>query len=312
MSVGNVVSAGLRLYRDHLKVYLGVAFRATLWSLIPFLGFIIIVVGTVFIAQPDSTSASPADFSALGWILLLTLIIGFPLSIYCIAKSLVNSAIIPRLAFGEIIYNPELIRQIRKILNSKFWQFLFLQILLFFILVGVNIGLSILQFLLFNLPAIMLENLLNNSLISGIWLIIGNIASLIAYLWFLARIFIPEATLAIENDINCIEAISRSWELTKGFAWRIQGIIVLAFLITLPIYIIAILPLMFTIIYFRPLFQNSPDEVFGIISVTFLFTGIIFLLANIVVLPLWQSVKGVIYYDLRSRREGLGMQLRDE
>ena len=27
--------------------------------------------------------------------------------------------------------------------------------------------------------------------------------------------------------------------------------------------------------------------------------------------PFWQTVKAVIYYDLRSRREGLGLQLRD-
>jgi hypothetical protein len=30
LSVGNVVSAALRLYKDHFKPYLGVAFRGTL------------------------------------------------------------------------------------------------------------------------------------------------------------------------------------------------------------------------------------------------------------------------------------------
>ena len=30
-----------------------------------------------------------------------------------------------------------------------------------------------------------------------------------------------------------------------------------------------------------------------------------------VVLPFWQAIKAVIYYDLRSRREGLGLKLRD-
>jgi hypothetical protein len=32
---------------------------------------------------------------------------------------------------------------------------------------------------------------------------------------------------------------------------------------------------------------------------------------SIVILPLWQIIKAVIYYDLRGRREGLGLQLRD-
>ena len=38
---------------------------------------------------------------------------------------------------------------------------------------------------------------------------------------------------------------------------------------------------------------------------------IIGLLSNILILPFWQAVKAVIYYDLRSRQEGLGLQLRD-
>jgi hypothetical protein len=29
------------------------------------------------------------------------------------------------------------------------------------------------------------------------------------------------------------------------------------------------------------------------------------------ILPFGQTVKAVVYYDLRSRREGLGLQLRD-
>jgi hypothetical protein len=41
-----------------------------------------------------------------------------------------------------------------------------------------------------------------------------------------------------------------------------------------------------------------------------LFLGII-ISSNAAILPFLQTVKAVIYYDLRSRREGLGLQLRD-
>jgi hypothetical protein len=44
----------------------------------------------------------------------------------------------------------------------------------------------------------------------------------------------------------------------------------------------------------------------------FFLVAIVFsLLGNIFIMPFWQSLKTVIYYDLRSRREGLGLQLRD-
>jgi hypothetical protein len=34
-------------------------------------------------------------------------------------------------------------------------------------------------------------------------------------------------------------------------------------------------------------------------------------LSGAVIVPFWQTIKAVIYYDLRSRREGLGLKLRD-
>jgi hypothetical protein len=49
------------------------------------------------------------------------------------------------------------------------------------------------------------------------------------------------------------------------------------------------------------------EAVYGIIAVLSLGLS---LLGTMVVLPLWQAVKGVLYYDLRSRREGLDLALR--
>ena len=43
LSVGNVVSVGLRLYRSHFKQYVGVALIATLWILPPIAAIALIV-----------------------------------------------------------------------------------------------------------------------------------------------------------------------------------------------------------------------------------------------------------------------------
>lgn len=40
LTVGNVVSAGLRLYRDRFKQYLALSTQVTLWALLPILGVI--------------------------------------------------------------------------------------------------------------------------------------------------------------------------------------------------------------------------------------------------------------------------------
>src|SRR4028118_2003715 len=39
LSVGNVVSASLRIYRDHFKSYFGLALVASLWVLVPIYGW---------------------------------------------------------------------------------------------------------------------------------------------------------------------------------------------------------------------------------------------------------------------------------
>ncbi|HEY9299991.1 MAG TPA: hypothetical protein VIQ31_27225, partial [Phormidium sp.] len=35
LSIGNVVSTGVRIYRSHLKSYLGLAVQASLWVMLP-------------------------------------------------------------------------------------------------------------------------------------------------------------------------------------------------------------------------------------------------------------------------------------
>lgn len=35
------------------------------------------------------------------------------------------------------------------------------------------------------------------------------------------------------------------------------------------------------------------------------------LLSNSLIAPFWQTLKAVVYYDIRSRREGIDLQIRD-
>nr|WP_290221056.1 hypothetical protein [Trichocoleus desertorum] len=44
--------------------------------------------------------------------------------------------------------------------------------------------------------------------------------------------------------------------------------------------------------------------------ISLLILGLSFV-SGAIVMPFWQALKAVVYYDLRSRREGLGLKLRD-
>jgi Membrane domain of glycerophosphoryl diester phosphodiesterase len=260
LSVGNVVSAGLRIYRDHFKSYFGLAFVGYLWLLVPIYGW--------------------AKYSAI-------------------------SALISRLAFGEVRENPETVNDARREVNPRMWSFLWAGILTSLILVGAYLaGAIAITVLGIGAAAIVGQNY---PIIIALMVVVV-IAFLIIYIRILSRLLIVELPLAIENNIDASSAISRSWELTKGSVGRIQWIVFVAFLISLPIYIVSNL--------LSVLVQNVLTALLGSESSLFSLVYIILVVGQSIgfgalLIPFWQVIKSVIYYDLRSRKEGLGLEMRD-
>jgi hypothetical protein len=298
-TIGNVVSAGVRLYRDRLGAYFSIAFTAVLWWLLPLL---LIVLALMF------AGAIGAGFL----IFSLIIIVGIIIWLYGIAKSLAHTALISKLAFGHLTNQPEAISEARQSIVSRMWMFLWVQILLNLFLLIVNIGLSLGQTLLAGIVSLALSE---SSVIGGLLVFAINIAFLIIYLWVYSHFFIPEVPLAIERNMNSGEALSRSWNLATGSIWRIQGIIIVTTLVTLPIYALSALPMIFAFIQVvgANLQGNLEQEITQMpvsISLSIIATIVLFGIVNIFVVPLWQSIKAVIYYDLCSRREGLDLELR--
>ena len=303
LSVGNVVSAAIVLYRSHLKQYLGISLRAYLWYLLPILLPAFLVGGLIGSQVTDSAIGSA--------ILLIMIVIWIPLLFYCIAKYCTNAALISRLGFGELIGQPESISNARNFIKPRTLSFLRVVFQIGLSLVGVylilGIIISLIGVVLGFLLSIVFNNLFNSQFVNVVLLVIlaivGVIALLSGIIWFVSRWIIAEVPLAIEESINGKQSVERSWELTKNSVGRIPLIVVVAFLVTLPIVVItSYLPQIFLI-------QVEPGSslYWMIYSVSLLtsFGG------GILVLPFWQSIKAVLYYDLRSRREGLGMELRD-
>lgn len=268
LSVGNVASAGLRIYRDHFKLYFSLAIQALLWALIPI----------------------------YGW-----------------AKSCQIQAIISRQVYKELLKKPEPISTTRAHINQRFWSYWAAQFFIGMISFGAFLGSSILLGIIFFIPNLILEGVSNqNSGVNLILLIIDVILRLIAliiYIWFYSHFFVAELPLAIENNMNSTNCIGRSWELTKGFVVRVQAIILLAGMITLPIVLITLLPV-FLLVQFLATSSSADAILASVFLIGFL--GIILgIVGATFMMPFWQAIKAVIYYDIRSRREGLGLQVRD-
>lgn len=266
LSVGNVVSAALVLYRSHLKTYLRLALYAHLWLLLPIYGW--------------------AKYTAI-------------------------SGLISRLAFGELTNQPESIDSARNYIKPRMWSFLRVALQVILMLMGIYLGLFIIFYLGGLLVGfalgLILGNLLGNIIVLAIMIGILGIVVFVSFLyvllWYISRWLVAEVPLAVEERINGKQSIKRSWELTKNSVRRIQGVVLVAFLVTLPfVFFMGYLPQILLI------FTEEGSSLFWSIYFISLFTIFI---GGILVLPFWQAIKAVLYYDLRSRREGLDLRVRN-
>ncbi|MDZ8084819.1 MAG: hypothetical protein RMY16_04360 [Nostoc sp. DedQUE12b] len=261
LSIGNVVSAAVRLYRSHLKTYLNLAAIAHLWVLVP----------------------------VYGW-----------------AKYAAISGLISRLAFGELIYQPEGVQTATSHINPRLWSFLRVGLQVGISLLVIYIGLAIVGGVLAGLIGVALGGILGTSgiiAITTLAIIVTAGIILLGLTWFYSRWIVAEVPLAVEENINGGESVARSWDLTKASVFRIQGIVLVAFIVTLP--------LVFVLNYIPSLFLIRLEPGTAIYSIVYIISLIGSLIGGVLVMPFWQALKAVLYLDLRSRREGLGLQLRE-
>lgn len=269
LSIGNVVSAGLRLYRSHLKTYLQLALTAYLWILVPI----------------------------YGW-----------------AKFVAISGLISRLAFGELISQPESVKTARSQINPRLWSFLRVGFQVGISLALVSIGLTILVVILAGILILILELILRLifgpvdnpvviSVISILSTVLGFGIVFVGLTWYYSRWIIAEVPLAVEEQVNGGKSVARSWELTKGSVFRIQGVVLVAFVVSSPI--------VFLFSYLPQIFLLRVEAGSTTYWIVYFISLLISLVGGIFVMPFWQSIKAVLYCDLRSRREGFGLQLRD-
>jgi hypothetical protein len=265
LSVGNVISAALRIYRDRFSVYYKLAFLAYLWSIVPI----------------------------YGW-----------------AKSMAISGLLSRLAYREVMGSPETVHEARRHVNPRLWTFFTTGLLIGLIFLGSILGYGIVVGIVSAILATFVQQNVNTATILLITLsaILAVIVFIFGYIWLYSRLSLSELPIAIEDQGIASRAIGRSWKLTKGFILRLQLIFFVAYLLTLPISVIVqIATTIIQIILASILPTNSPiyELVYFIISLMIIFA------AGALLIPFWQAIKAVIYYDLRTRKEGIDLQLRD-
>jgi uncharacterized membrane protein YozB (DUF420 family) len=327
LNIGNVVSAGFRLFNDNRKSYLLAGLRAVGWLTL-MLVFFIVTIGLMFgggMMMAAASSGGGGDAAFGGLLLLIGVVVlifgGIPLTIFCCAKAIYNETLITANAYGHLTNQPELMSQTHQRLRKMTWPFWLAKFLAGAILYVVSMGCSLVQQVILPLMSLGGENF---AALAGILIVLVLLVQYGLQFWLSIRLFVPEVILAIETDVKNVSSIPRSWNLTQGSTLRIGGVLLVAFLITCPLYFLAIVPAMLIVAVMFPfsLFTGgmgasagaTPEasfQLFAGLGLAVLVYIVLLQLVQILVLPFWQSVKAVVYYDLRSRREGLDLQLDD-
>jgi hypothetical protein len=283
LNIGNTINTAFRLYRDRFPTYVFFAVRAGLWSLLP-------LVLQLILSQLLYQTITPEQGSDIGLRLFL-----FPVQIFSAAKYLFNSAVISRLAFQDIIYQPETAGQAEKKVKPKMWRLWWMQVLLGLLGAAIILPITLSLVLVSFIP------------ILGVWLILlASFCLPVFFLWLSARIYIAELPLVIEDNLGSWQAIKRGWHLTKNSAWRIVGVIFIASLLIIPVYILSValasIPFWFNssedwqTLTENPLFlQQMAMFSYGLTT--------IFLLLNILLVPFWQSLNSVIYNHVLDQKK---------
>ena len=138
--------------------------------------------------------------------------------------------------------------------------------------------------------------------------IVVFILFMISIFWVSARLYLADLVISVENQSSSTQAISRSWKLSKQFIWRIFLINFVAGLVTMPASIlIQVIDGLIRLILLLVLPQDSP--IFALLY--FPIFGVIYFGILATLVPFVQCIKALVYYDLRTRREGIDIQLRD-
>lgn len=269
ISPGNVITIAIAIYRANLKTYFRLALIAHLWVFIPI----------------------------YGW-----------------GKYVAISGLISRLAFGELIHLPENVEDANRKLNQRVWSFFWAATLsTFFVFCGfllILFGSFILLAFIGGLIGFsrIITPFFSRNTIAMVALTIIAVVLYIAWIvgfvlgigWYYSRWMIAEIPLAIEDGISGKQSVDRSWELTKSSFRQIQGILLVWFLVSSPltIWFSNIMQIVLRTTRSGPNLENLGDTIYILSAIAM----------SIFLLPFWQAVKTVLYYDLRSRKEGLDLQ----
>jgi hypothetical protein len=288
LSVGNVINAAVALYKSNFRDFFTLSLRSVGWMVLAIAGLIPVVLVAAAI-----NNAGVTVLASVAWLGLF---------IFCLAKSMTSRGVVARISYQQLINQPESLFSASSQLANSHWKFLGLVLWLFLFMIGVYILASLASGTLVGLGALIATQLPNpiGYTLAAIFFMAGIVAFFWIFLRFYSSWFVAELPIAVERCSSGLDAIGRSRQLSAPFLSRILMVILVAFLIAIPLNIITTIPALAGI-------GQPPTS--GIYIISQLVNLVLSILLELFLMPFWQVIKSVVYFDLRSRLEGADLRM---
>ncbi len=291
---GNIISIALQLYRQGGNRYFLTSLIAHAWFFLIGLGLLI----GLFLLSIVAAIVIGVSGGNLGIILLtiaLLLGLGLPLFGFGLARFTASGGLLSRQFFNVLQNKDESDQDARQLVYPRLWDYLWGVLGVGLLLTLVYLAWAAFGYLLYLVLTPLLASL-DWEAMGEAWLTVIVIAGTLAMLgllllamvvisYFTARLSLVDAIMGIEPTLPWSKAIQRSWQLTQGQAWHTLTVFFIASILVIPANLAA-----------------SLINAIVILPVAGFF-------ASVILFPLWQGIKSVMYYDLRVRNEGLSFAL---
>lgn len=146
--------------------------------------------------------------------------------------------------------------------------------------------------------------------VSLVGLLILMVISALVSSYLYIKFSVAPPAMVLEN-LGVFASIGRSWSLTRGNFWRLFGINILTTIITSMVagIFVGIADALGAI--FIVVGSSSPEDVIASLNTTYILIMVMSTIAQLLILPFTSSVNALLYIDLRMRKEGLDVELRN-
>ncbi len=280
LAVGEIIDAGIRIYRRNWRVLFAISATIVIPLNILSFGLALIAAREVDnLPTLDTADVVDIDFSAFyTWIgvALLTGLVSF------LALLIVNAATLRAVADGYLGLTPDRKESLSLAIKR----------------LGALVGVTLLQVLaiglVFAIPIVLIAIGGNGGVLLGIAAVL---AGLIVALWLGISWTAAIPAIMVERT-GPAEALGRSMRLVSGRWWPVFGVVILVAIIRSVIGAVAG-------IGSGAIFFAAPDNFVLTATVDTLQSTLV----DIVLLPFAASITAVLYFDLRVRKEGFDLEL---